>query len=129
MEWGSKARNAARAGFALWPALLAHEGEALGVVQQAGKVDQVGYSHERQSSSKENARSIIPPLSSHQKLVRTASHSPASQHPGTRHEPSLKGKMGIRDQVRAEPPTPSRFPTLPGLHGMFDPSLRLAADP
>jgi hypothetical protein len=63
---------------ALWPAVLAHEGEALGVVQQAGKVDQVRGSHGRLSSSKENARSIIPPLSSHQKLVGTASHSPAS---------------------------------------------------
>ncbi len=39
----------------------------LGVVQQTGKVDQVGCSHERQSSSKEIARPIIPPLSSHPK--------------------------------------------------------------
>jgi hypothetical protein len=27
---------------AFWPAVLAHEGEALGVVHQAGQVDQAG---------------------------------------------------------------------------------------
>jgi len=67
--------------------MLAHEGEALGVVHQAGEVDQVRCSHERQSSSNENGRSIIPLLSSHQKLVGTTSHSSACQHPGTRQEP------------------------------------------
>jgi len=51
--------------------VLAHEGEALGIVHQAGKIDQSGCSHERQSFSKENARSIIPPLSSHQKPLAT----------------------------------------------------------
>src|SRR5215203_2891177 len=74
---------APRATHALWPAALAHKGEALGVVHQAGKVDQVGCSHERQSSSDESGRSIIPPLSSPLKPFRTVSHSFASQHPGT----------------------------------------------
>ena len=42
---------AARAAHALRPAPLAHEGEALGVVQQAGEVDQVGYGHDDGGSS------------------------------------------------------------------------------
>jgi hypothetical protein len=40
---------------AFWPAVLAHEGEALGVVHQAGQVDQtggsIGCSHDQWSSS------------------------------------------------------------------------------
>src|SRR4051795_7918259 len=48
-------RIAAAAGtaHALWPAVLAHEGEALGIVHQAGKVDQVRCSHDGRSSSRE----------------------------------------------------------------------------
>jgi len=71
---------------ALRPVVLAHKGEALGIVHQAGKVDQVRCSHERQSSSNENGRLIIPPFLSHQKLVGTTSHSHACQHPGTQQE-------------------------------------------
>jgi len=37
----------------LWPAVLAHEGEALGVVHEAGKVDQVRCRHDGESSSRE----------------------------------------------------------------------------
>jgi hypothetical protein len=40
--------------YAFWPAVLGHEGEALGVVQQAGQVDQArgstGCSHDQRSS-------------------------------------------------------------------------------
>src|SRR4051812_42639908 len=43
----------AGAAHALWPAVLAHKGEALGVVHQAGKVDQVRCSHDGRSSSRE----------------------------------------------------------------------------
>ena len=46
------------AAHALWPAMLAHKGEALGVVHQAGKLDLVGCSHERQSSSKEESSNL-----------------------------------------------------------------------
>src|SRR4051812_12675475 len=48
-------RTAAAAGaaHALWPAALAHEGEALGVVQQPREVDQVRCSHDGRSSSRE----------------------------------------------------------------------------
>ncbi len=38
------------AAHALWPAMLAHKGEALGVVHQAGKVDQVGCGYDTSSS-------------------------------------------------------------------------------
>jgi len=41
------------AAHALWPAMLAHKGEALGVVHQAGKVDQVRCSHNGGGSSRE----------------------------------------------------------------------------
>ena len=41
------------AAHALGPALLTHDGEALGVVQQAGEVDQVGCGHGGQGSSRE----------------------------------------------------------------------------
>src|SRR4051812_16598246 len=44
---------AAGTAHALWPAVLAHEGEALGIVHQAGKVDQVRCSHDGRSSSRE----------------------------------------------------------------------------
>src|SRR4051794_28127898 len=43
----------AGAAHALWPAVLAHEGEALGVVQQPREVDQVRCSHDGRSSSRE----------------------------------------------------------------------------
>src|SRR3954462_5566001 len=48
-------RTAAAAGaaHALWPAVLAHEGEALGGVQQPREVDQVRCSHDGRSSSRE----------------------------------------------------------------------------
>ena len=45
---------------ALRPAALAHEGEALGVVQQARKVNQIGCSHGGGDSSHE--RGQLPPL-------------------------------------------------------------------
>src|SRR4051812_41338469 len=44
---------AAGAAHALRPAVLAHEGEALGVVQQPREVDQVRCSHDGRSSSRE----------------------------------------------------------------------------
>src|SRR5215211_1950824 len=48
-------RTAAAAGaaHALRPAVLAHEGEALGIVQQSREVDQVRCSHDGRSSSRE----------------------------------------------------------------------------
>jgi hypothetical protein len=50
-----------------------------------------GRSHERQSSSKENGRSIIPPFPSHQKLVITSSHPLVRQHPRNPKAPSARG--------------------------------------
>ncbi len=44
---------AAGATHALWPAMLTHQLEALGIVHQAGKVDQVRCSHDRRGSSRE----------------------------------------------------------------------------
>ena len=48
---------------AVWPAASAYEGEALGVVYQAGEVDQIRCSHECLSPSEQKSRSIIPCLS------------------------------------------------------------------
>ena len=71
-------------------------GEAHGLALQKPVIHQAGwYQHhlghgddpdERQSSSEQKSRSIIPPLSSHRKPFGTASHSSVSQHPGIRHE-------------------------------------------
>ncbi len=44
---------ASGAAYALRPAMLAHQREALGIVHQAGKVDQVGCSHDGGNSSRE----------------------------------------------------------------------------
>jgi len=73
---------AARAAYAIRPAMLAHKREALGVVHQAGKVDQVGCRHDGGASSRE------PVGWSHSAITSDTCrlHHP-DHHPRTRQEP------------------------------------------
>src|SRR4051812_45483663 len=74
---------------ALGPAMLAHQREALGVIQQPREVDQIRCRHDRPGSLREGSSRLTAP-SSHQKPHATAIRSPASQHPKTREEPPQK---------------------------------------
>src|SRR3954449_1780557 len=78
-------RIAAAAGtaHALWPAVLAHKGEALGVVQQAGKVDQVRCSHDGRSSSREPVGSSRS--SHHSRCPPNALPKPTTPEPDKSH--------------------------------------------
>src|SRR4051812_45633278 len=84
-------RTAAAAGaaHALGPAMLAHQREALGVIQQPREVDQFRCRHDRPGSLRA-AADQRPPHSSQQKPRATATRSSAPQHPETREEPSPK---------------------------------------
>src|SRR4051812_5375304 len=85
-------RTAAAAGaaHALGPAMLAHQREAFGVVQQPREVDQFRCRHDRPGSLR-GAADQRPPHSSQQKPRATATRSSAPQHPETREEPRKIG--------------------------------------
>src|SRR3954453_6708817 len=75
---------------ALGPAKLAHQREALGVIQQPREVNQIRCRHDRPCSLREGSSRLTAP-SSHQKPHATAPRYPASQHPETREEPCWIG--------------------------------------
>src|SRR5215217_4398621 len=101
-------RIAAAAGtaHALWPAVLAHKGEALGVVQQAGKVDQVRCSHDGRSSSREpvgSSRSSYHTRCPPNALPRPTTPEPNKSRFGSS---SVSSQPNRRSCVRLETPLP-----------------------
>src|SRR3954464_12204936 len=96
---------AAGAAHALGPAMLAHQREALGVIQQPREVDQFRCRPDRPGSLRA-AADQRPPHSSQQKPRATATRSSAPQHPETREEPTTT--RSSRPCTRAGPSRAAR---------------------
>src|SRR4051794_16393320 len=96
---------ASRATDALWPAVLAHQGEALRVVEQGCEVDRVRCGHDDRTS---RVRRPPPTAWSHHH-IRTRRHGPPSPRKPTRATkitpPSRRGaRMAPKSAVRAGQP-------------------------
>src|SRR5215203_4478742 len=74
---------------ALGPAMLAHQCEALGVVQKTRKVDQVGCRHDPRAPCIKTAADQPPP---------------APQHPGSQQEPHMIATVPFRARFLQTPP-------------------------
>ena len=75
---------APRATYPLWVTVLAHEGEALGVVHQAREVDQVRRGHDSEAFSRELVRLALPPSNP---MPLSHATQPQPHHPETQQEP------------------------------------------
>src|SRR5438046_1045704 len=89
---------AAGAAHALWPAVLAHEGEALGIVHQAGKVDQVRGSHDGRSSSREPVG--CSRSSHHSRCPPNALPKPTTPEHDKSHRRNIRAREGTSDVSR-----------------------------